>query len=201
LTPEDAHGQRAWQTQLSKKDMTSLARSGGTPQTAHNHRTEPRSPEAKPLPYRKPAIRLMQRYWRFSRAVTLGAQGAIFDADNRVLLVRHGYRPGWHFPGGGVEAGEDVQTALARELAEETGVLLAAPPELFGLYSNFTAFPGDHIALFVVRAFERPVPPPPGREIAEQAFFARDGLPEAAVRGVRSRLEEIFSGRPRSATW
>jgi ADP-ribose pyrophosphatase YjhB (NUDIX family) len=139
--------------------------------------------------------------WRMRRGLTLGAQGAVIDAEGRVLLVRHGYRPGWWFPGGGVEWGETLLTALARELEEEVGVSLTAEPELHGIFSNFGNFPGDHIAVFVVRHWERRGDYRKRGEIAEARMFAFEDLPERIDRGTRARLAEIFDGASRRELW
>ncbi|MBS0249606.1 MAG: NUDIX domain-containing protein [Proteobacteria bacterium] len=133
--------------------------------------------------------------------VTLGAQGLIVDDASRVLLIRHGYRPGWHFPGGGVEHGEDVETALAREVLEETGVTIVKPPRLIGIYSHFDDFPGDHIILFLIRHWRRDVVPKANAEVAEQRFCALDDLPEQLSPGTSRRLKEVFGGVEQSAAW
>jgi ADP-ribose pyrophosphatase YjhB (NUDIX family) len=135
------------------------------------------------------------------RGLTLGAQGAVIDAEGRVLLVRHSYRPGWWFPGGGVEWGETIETALARELDEEVGVRLTGPPLLHGVFANFASFPGDHIAVFVVRQFERAEDGRKRGEIAEAAMFERGDLPERIDPGTRARLDEIFDVLPARPLW
>lgn len=143
----------------------------------------------------------MQRYWRMKRALTLGAQGLVFDATGRVLLVRHTYRSGWHFPGGGIEFGETTEAALARELDEEAAIVLDGRPLLHGVFTNFAAFPGDHIVLFVVRDWHEARQWQPGTEIAERGFFALDALPAATVGGARRRIAEVVGGDVVAAQW
>jgi 8-oxo-dGTP diphosphatase len=55
-------------------------------------------------------------------AVTAGA--VISDDRNRVLLLKHRFRPGsgWGMPGGYLEKGEQPEVALRRELKEEAGL-------------------------------------------------------------------------------
>lgn len=134
------------------------------------------------------------------RRMVLGARVVVFDGD-KVLMIRHTYSPGWHFPGGGVELGETAETAVVRELAEETGVFVEGRPRLHGLFAHFKSFPGDHIALFVIDKWTRPVIPAPNREIVEQDFFPLDALPEGTGAGVRERLLEVKEGAPPAGHW
>lgn len=59
----------------------------------------------------------------FYRVTIKGA----YVQDGKVLLVREPARDGvhkWDLPGGGLDFGEDVETALRREAAEETGLTM-----------------------------------------------------------------------------
>jgi ADP-ribose pyrophosphatase YjhB (NUDIX family) len=153
------------------------------------------------MPVKKLISKSMQRVWRVTRGLTMGAQAVVFDAQGRVLLIRHGYRPGWHFPGGGVERNETAATTCVRELQEEAGVISEGAPALVGLYANFKAFPSDHIALFQVAQWSQPQIPAATREIAEQGFFSIDQLPDGTVVAVRTRLAEIVDGQAKSEMW
>jgi 8-oxo-dGTP pyrophosphatase MutT (NUDIX family) len=145
--------------------------------------------------------RILHFYWHFARGLTLGVRGIVLDEDGKVFLVRHGYTPGWHFPGGGVDPGESLSEALARELMEEGNLRVIGAPPLHGVFHNVHASSRDHVAVFVVREFEWPSPPAPSWEIAEAGFFPLNKLPEGTSEGTRRRLEEILYSAPVSTSW
>ena len=143
---------------------------------------------------------VFRTWWRMRRSVTLGVRGVACDSEGRILLVRHTYAPGWHFPGGGVEHGETAVEAVVREMAEEGGVEAIGAPTLLGFYANHAVFPNDHIALYRIDEW-RPCASASANEIAERGFFALHALPEGVTRGTRRRIAEIFHGTPQQADW
>ena len=150
----------------------------------------------------KPLIQpLLHAFWRVKRPMTLGAFALVIDGHDRVFMVKHSYVDGWHLPGGGVETGESVQAALARELGEEGNIRLTAPPTLHGVYFNRRISRRDHVALFVVRDFRQDAPPVPNREIVDHAFFPVDALPDDVGRAARARIDEVFKGVTVSELW
>jgi len=57
----------------------------------------------------------------------VGVGAIVFDAEGRVLLVERGRPPGvglWSVPGGKLEGAETLAQAVAREVREETGLLV-----------------------------------------------------------------------------
>lgn len=150
----------------------------------------------------EPAIRrLLHFYWRFARGLTLGVRAVVIDRQGRVFLVKHSYVAGWHLPGGGVEAGETVQAALARELIEEGGITAAQPPALHGVFFNARVSRRDHVAVFVLREFVQDGGPRHPREIVDHGFFAPDALPPDTTRGTRARLAEVLGGAAVPERW
>jgi 8-oxo-dGTP pyrophosphatase MutT (NUDIX family) len=151
------------------------------------------------------AARLRSRFFHLfflaTRPMTLGVRAAVFDAEDRVFLVRHTYVPGWHFPGGGVERGETAVDALTRELAEEGNIAPQEEPMLHGFYFNAAVSRRDHVALYVVRHFVQNGRREPNYEIAETGFFAREDLPEGTSRATRARLNEILDGATPTRLW
>jgi ADP-ribose pyrophosphatase YjhB (NUDIX family) len=146
-------------------------------------------------------LRLFHLWFLLSRPMTLGVRAIVIDEQKRVLLVRHTYIPGWHLPGGGVERGETLLAALARELAEEGNIVLEEEPRLHGMFFNKAISPRDHVAVYVVTRFRQSGPHVGDREIAEARFFELDALPEGVSRATRARLAEALDGAGVGQIW
>src|SRR5215470_3783101 len=145
--------------------------------------------------------RLLHFHWRFSRGLTLGVRAVVIDAGGKVFLVRHSYVAGWHLPGGGVETGETLVQALARELNEEASIEVVGAPQLHGMFYNPVDSPRDHVAVFVVRVFRQEPVARPNVEIVERGFFSLDALPAETTPGTRRRLAEVLEGAPLAVKW
>lgn len=103
----------------------------------------------------------------------VAVMGLVRDATGRVLLVRTPRR-GWEPPGGQVERGEDLITALAREVREESGCEVAVD-RLVGVYSHVG---GLGIVMFTFLCDHLGGEPCAGDECIDSGWFA----PEEATR-------------------
>ncbi|HTQ13742.1 MAG TPA: NUDIX domain-containing protein [Rhizomicrobium sp.] len=131
--------------------------------------------------------------------VAFGASAVVEDGAGRVLLVRHSYMEGWHFPGGGVEGGEPAAHAVIRELREEVGLVRSAPPEFLGLFTRKVGWATNVIALYRVR--EAVLDFRPNLEIREIQFADPAAPPPGTTPGVRRRLAELVAGTSHPHHW
>jgi 8-oxo-dGTP pyrophosphatase MutT (NUDIX family) len=145
--------------------------------------------------------RLAHLVFRVTRGMTLGVRAIVLSESDAVFLVRHTYAPGWHLPGGGVEPGETLAQALAKELREEGNIRLTGDASLHGVFLNRSASKRDHVAVYLVRDYVQDSPKQAGREIAEGRFFPLDSLPEGTTRGTRARLREVLDEEPLTPDW
>jgi len=106
--------------------------------------------------------------------------GALMVRDGRVLLGRRAQEPfrgWWDIPGGFMEAGETPEEALAREVAEETGLqvkrvdLLLALPDTYGEGGAPTL--NLHYLVEVGKG-----EPKPQSDVTELRWFSPGELPE-----------------------
>ncbi len=132
------------------------------------------------------------------------AVGLVRDASRRVLIARRArdsHQGGrWEFPGGKVESGEDVRTALRRELHEEVGIL---PRRMLPLLRIPHAYPDKRVLLDVweVTSFSGEAA---GREGQPVRWVAADGLSaytfpdanEAIVRAARLPNRYLVTPEP-----
>jgi len=120
----------------------------------------------------------------------------IHDLERGIVLVRRKNPPlGWALPGGFVDYGECVEHAVAREVLEETGLVVTLV-ELLGVYSDPARDARMHTisTVFVVQA-HNPEAISAGDDAAEATFFPLDVLPSDIVFDHRGILDDFIARR------
>ena len=128
-----------------------------------------------------------------------GVRGIVEDGQGRVLLVRHSYLAGWHFPGGGVDRGEPPEVAVVREMEEEVGLVESTAPEFIALYSQKVFWVTNVVGLYRLRNAR--IDFKPNLEIREAQFFDLGNLPEGTTDATRRRLAELSGKVPLTPYW
>lgn len=145
--------------------------------------------------------RLFHAWFLMTRPMTLGVRAIATDAERRILLVKHTYVAGWHLPGGGVESGETVLEALAKELREEANAELGAPPLLQSVHFNKKVTRRDHVIVYRCDNVRQLAPKRRDYEIIAAEFFPLDALPDDITTSTAERIREFNDGAVPDPFW
>jgi len=133
-----------------------------------------------------------------------GVAAIVRDAEGRVLFLRRADDGRWGLPAGFVEPGETPAEAVAREVHEETG-LIVRPVQVAGVFGGgrfrHRYANGDEVEFTVIvfdcEALGGDLAPLDG-EALELRYFARDDAPELPLAYPRDLLDRPMNGSTRS---
>jgi ADP-ribose pyrophosphatase YjhB (NUDIX family) len=126
----------------------------------------------------------------------------ITNDDGHVLLQRRSDNGLWGLPGGGVEIGESVSTAIIREVQEETGLTVKIE-RLVGVYSDprfqVVRYADGNVVHYINTLFACRVVGgtlQTCEESLDLQFFDPACLPEGMLLSHRIRVQDAAASRP-----
>jgi 8-oxo-dGTP diphosphatase len=123
----------------------------------------------------------------------LTVDAVVMNDHGDVLLIKRRNPPlGWALPGGFVDAGETLEVAVARELTEETGLMVHSVRQ-FHTYSDPARDPRHHTVstVFQVGASGEPRA---GDDAIDAAYFPPDALPKPVVFDHARIIADVVQG-------
>lgn len=125
-----------------------------------------------------------------------GVTAVTLDADDRVLLVRRSDNGRWALVSGIVEPGEEPARALAREVAEETGVTVDVVALAYADVTAPVTYPnGDraqYLDLTFLCRYRDGTAVVGDEESTDVGWFPLDALPEPMTATSRDRLAQAL---------
>ncbi|BAS59283.1 MULTISPECIES: NUDIX domain-containing protein [Leptolyngbya] len=147
----------------------------------------------------------MSRLWHFFQTVlgvvfrhpVTGTSIITVLPDDRIVLIRRRDNGLWGLPGGIVDWGEDLPTAIRRELFEETGLELTKIRRLVGIYSAPDRDPRMHSICVVVEveATGKFKPKDVNEVLDVKAFHCSQLPPGKLSHDHGQQLQDYFAGR------
>lgn len=115
--------------------------------------------------------------------------------NGQIVLIRRRDNGQWALPGGIVDWGEDIPTAVRRELLEETGLELVKIRRLVGVYSAPDRDPRIHSICVVVEVeVQGKMKVRDTLEVTEIATFSPNSLPRQLSHDHTRQLQDYFKG-------
>ncbi|WP_199043927.1 NUDIX hydrolase [Glycomyces salinus] len=132
--------------------------------------------------------------------VSTGADAAIFDDRDRILLIRRTDTGQWAMPGGAAEVGEPVGLASVREAAEETGLNVALTGLVCAFDKREVGYADSRVPMIMCFAARMIAPEQPIRleelEATEYRWAGEDELDSIDFfRGHQYRVPAAFAAR------
>jgi 8-oxo-dGTP pyrophosphatase MutT (NUDIX family) len=129
-----------------------------------------------------------------------GGDAAVFDEENRILLIQRADSGSWAMPGGAIEVGETPAEGASREAWEETGIEVE-PTRLSGIYDS--RYCGSRSSyhlyhfVFLCRPCDKDQQPRRSNETLDVAWYTEEALAALDIHpGHGRRIADAF-GRER----
>lgn len=131
-------------------------------------------------------------YYFIVRPKTIGVK-CLIECNGEYLFIKQTYgshMSNWNLPGGGVERGESVESAVAREVFEEVGIVLSEVAKVKKYVSNFE-YKVDTVHCFYAKVVSKHFVINTN-EISEAVWFPKNNIPENISRSIKESLISLL---------